>query len=34
MWPTVVNMDMYFLVMDAFNNMFNVIMGRTSLNKA
>ena len=33
-WLVVINMDVDFLVMNALNNMYNVIIGRTSLNKA
>ena len=33
-WPAVVSMDVNFLIIDAPNNAYNVILGRTSLNKA
>ena len=33
-WPMVVNMDIDFLIIDAPNNGYNVILGRMSLNKA
>ena len=33
-WPAVVNMDVDFLIIDAPNNAYNAILGRTSLNKA
>ena len=33
-WPTIVNMDIDFLIVDALNNVYNAILGRTSLNKA
>ena len=32
-WPSVVGMDVEFLVVDALNIAYNVILGRTSLNK-
>ena len=33
-WPFVVDMDVDFLVVDALNTTYNVIMRRTSLNRA
>ena len=34
MWLVVISMDVDFLIVEALNNAYNVIMGRTSLNKA
>ena len=33
-WHVVVNMDIDFLIINALNNTYNVILGRMSLNKA
>ena len=32
-WPIVANMDVDFLIVDALNNVYNAILGRTSLYK-
>ena len=32
-WPIIVDMDINCLVVNASNNVYNVILGRTSLNK-
>ena len=33
MWPTIVNMNVEFLIVDTPNNVNNAILGRRSLNK-
>ena len=33
-WPSIINMDVDFLIVDAPNNAYNAILGQMSLNKA